>query len=542
VKVCPRDAAHCCDPANSNHVAHMTTCKSAKATIKGKTHDVITISHRNKYPTFLTVKGHTDTPLPSKNFHCAKISTNDCRCCECNDSGFAQLEVESNAQRAAPTAADGKGKHPAQCWVYTSRCPNDPGSFMEGKWGQDTWGEDNKGAHALNACHSRAQDYWNWCGLEEGDEVRVRHIASDGVVTQDKLQSCAAGHNSVSFAGEAPKCVKAGCWQKVESCPKHPASAKVGWTLDMYAMENLGADPAATCAKRASDYFQWCGVADGVSTASRWHSDGTLEAIETVTKCPAGASLNDDNTCGKKGCWLKWTSACTKHPNVFTGEFREDTWGMANAKAGDSAALCHKRATENFNWCGMTSGSVEAVFHGDGTQNVPFSATAAVKAAPAKAVSAKAAVSEPDMDDKGEQKCGIAHKKPCATQWLPNNGCSKDTTLAKPFNDNSCWPCGDNNELACKFKFQNNQGCGPDDTLAKGGDASKGSHNIGDHHGFNEVNPNPHPAGKCWTCGGDDEPRCDTKYASNNGCKDGHSGTHHANKCWICTRGNVNCD
>ena len=100
------------------------------------------------------------------------------------------------------------------------------------------------------------------------------------------------------------------------------------------------------------------------------------------------------------------------------------------------------------------------------------------------------------MDDKGEQKCGIAHKKPCATQWLPNNGCSKDTTLAKPFNDNSCWPCGDSNELACKFKFQDNQGCGPDDTLAKGGDASKGSHNIGDHHGFNEVNPNPHPAGK----------------------------------------------
>jgi hypothetical protein len=153
-----------------------------------------------------------------------------------------------------------------------------------------------------------------------------------------------------------------------------------------------------------------------------------------------------------------------------------------------------------------------------------------------------ATVSEPDMDDKGEQKCGTAHKKPCATQWLPNNGCSKDTTLAKPFNDNSCWPCGDNNELACKFKFQNNQGCGPDDTLAKGGDASKGSHNIGDHHGFNEVNPNPHPAGKCWTCGGDDQPRCDTKYASNNGCKDGHSGTHRENKCWICTRGNVNCD
>jgi hypothetical protein len=182
---------------------------------------------------------------------------------------------------------------------------------------------------------------------------------------------------------------------------------------------------------------------------------------------------------------------------------------------------------------------------------------------------------ELDMSDKGEQNCGLAHTKACATQWLPNDGCSMDTTLAKPFNDNKCWPCGDDNELACKFKFQDNQGCGPDDTLAKGGDASDGSHEIGDHHGFNEVNPNPHPAGKCWTCGGDNQPRCDTKYASNNGCKDGtaaflrnkcftcggdnqpqcvtkyasnngcqdgHSGTHHAKKCFACTRSNVNCE
>lgn len=144
------------------------------------------------------------------------------------------------------------------------------------------------------------------------------------------------------------------------------------------------------------------------------------------------------------------------------------------------------------------------------------------------------------MEDEGELNCGTAHKRPCATQWLPNDGCNKDTVLAKPFDDKSCWPCGGNNELACKFKFEGNQGCGPDDTLAKGGDAAK-PHSVGEHHGYNDVNPNPHPAGKCWVCGGDNQPRCDHKYASNNGCKAGHSGTHHANKCWSCSRGNVEC-
>merc|ERR1711918_256785 len=101
-----------------------------------------------------------------------------------------------------------------------------------------------------------------------------------------------------------------------------------------------------------------------------------------------------------------------------------------------------------------------------------------------------------------------------------------------------CWPCGGNNQFACKFKYSNNQGCGPDDTLAKGGD-EKNPKNEGKFHGYNTKNPNPHPAGKCWICGGDNEPRCDNKYANNNGCKPGHSGTHHANKCWACTRGNV---
>ena len=144
------------------------------------------------------------------------------------------------------------------------------------------------------------------------------------------------------------------------------------------------------------------------------------------------------------------------------------------------------------------------------------------------------------MKDMGEKNCGGAHQRPCKEQWLVNDGCSRDTTIAKPFNDNSCWPCGGNNQLACKFKFKDNQGCGPDDTLAKGGDADQ-EHAIGKHHGYNEVNPNPHPAGKCWICGGDNQPRCDNKYANNNGCKTGHSGTHHANKCWSCTRGNVKC-
>merc|ERR1719305_2050121 len=36
------------------------------------------------------------------------------------------------------------------------------------------------------------------------------------------------------------------------------------------------------------------------------------------------------------------------------------------------------------------------------------------------------------MEDKGEENCGTAYKRPCETQWLANDGCNLDTVLAKP--------------------------------------------------------------------------------------------------------------
>jgi hypothetical protein len=185
-----------------------------------------------------------------------------------------------------------------------------------------------------------------------------------------------------------------------------------------------------------------------------------------------------------------------------------------------------------------------------------------------------------DMRSKGERNCGKRHQKPCTTQWLPNDGCDVHSVIAKPFNSKSCWPCGGNNQIACKFKWMNNQGCREGEMsrggISKGGDASR-PNSLGVHHGYNEKNPNPHPAGKCWRCGNHGEPACDHKYgvnngckdgmaqghankcwrcgadnqpkcnvaagwyANNNGCKSGHSGTHHGDKCWSCNRSNVQC-
>eukprot|EP00937_MAST-01D_sp_MAST-1D-sp2_P000206 g206.t1 len=137
--------------------------------------------------------------------------------------------------------------------------------------------------------------------------------------------------------------------------------------------------------------------------------------------------------------------------------------------------------------------------------------------------------------------CGADNRDPCTAKYSHNEGCSNTTRFATHELTNSkCRTCGGNNQMPCKHKYQDNQGCGPSDELAMGGDASN-PNTRGDLHGYNTVNPNPQPAGRCWVCGGDNQPRCDTKYDVNNGCKEGHSGTHFKNKCWICTRSNVQC-
>ena len=433
-------------------------------------------------------------------------STNTCKC------------------TCAPSAPVQQG----QCWLYATSCPDHPTVSWANGWGRDLWGEENKNAgNDANACAQRAKDQFKWCGTTGSNSVSTRHIVGNTVanlVAKTTVTACPVGETKVLGGDSSNSCRRNGCWRDISVCPNHPETV-LGEAYDHYAMDTLSAD-ATICAARAQEQFDWCGMSNGDMAKSSWHGTGDLtEILTTSTMCKRG-EVPKDGVCVKTGCWIS-TDACPNQAPGNVHPLKKDLWGEANAGTGTDAAKCAERATGVYNWCGTTGTDVvRTVFYGDSGNT--------------EGIVTEVGNTGPDMDDKGEQNCGTAHKSPCTTQWLPNDGCSKETALASPHNDNKCWPCGANDEFACKFQFADNQGCGPDDTLAKGGDESQ-PHANGPFHGYNDVNPNPHPAGKCWVCGGDNQPRCDNKYADNNGCMDGHSGTHHANKCWICTRSNVSC-
>ena len=255
-----------------------------------------------------------------------------------NQSGHCSVPWPETAQ--AQTGA---------CKITQKFCPNHPstvGTF------QDTWGEQNAGASTNPAaCMQRATDYYNWCG---GARLMNGQTTTAAFFTGATLKQTVTVGNS--------------CKITQSSCPSYPSFT--GTFEDAWGDQNVGASsiPGA-CMQRATDYYNWCGGAramNGLTTTATFFTAGAQTQTITV-----------GNSC-------KITqNSCPSHPSSI-GTF-EDAWGDQNVGASANPAVCMRRATEYYNWCGgagaMNGQTTTATFFtaGSATQTITVGASAYYK-------------------------------------------------------------------------------------------------------------------------------------------------------------------
>jgi hypothetical protein len=270
-------------------------------------------------------------------------STNTCKC------------------TCAPSAPVQQG----QCWLYATSCPDHPNVSWVNGWGRDLWGEQNSNAgNDANACAQRAKDQFKWCGTTGSNSVSTRHVVGNTVanlVAKTTVTACPVGETKVLGGDSSNSCRRNGCWRDISVCPNHPETV-LGEAYDQYQQESAD---ATTCAARAQEQFDWCGMSNGDMAKSSWHGAGDLtEILTTSTMCKRG-EIPKDGVCVKTGCWIS-TDACPNQAPGNVHSLQKDHWGEANAGTGTDAAMCAQRATNVYNWCGTTGTDVvKTVFYGE---------------------------------------------------------------------------------------------------------------------------------------------------------------------------------
>jgi hypothetical protein len=206
---------------------------------------------------------------------------------------------------------------------------------------RDVWGEANKGAaNDITSCYNRAGEYWQWCGLPDGQKVTA-NLRPQGII---RVWDPASN----------------GCWITLGSGVVCAADTSLRETFRDYNGEvnrNAGND-AAVCLLRAREYWQWCKIADRVTV--------------TATHRPSGRSVTFDPA--KFGCWITLETGVTCKSDLSLKGVFEDISGETNKGTAENKQSCFNRASDYYTWCALTSGqTVVATFRMTG-ESFTFSA------------------------------------------------------------------------------------------------------------------------------------------------------------------------
>ncbi|CAK0910750.1 unnamed protein product [Prorocentrum cordatum] len=294
----------------------------------------------------------------------------------------------------------------AGCFVWLpSGCKTPHHFHAKFHWRRDTWGEANAQAgQSEKACKARKQAFDAWCGVtdtvmlltsprevlveDEGGQEEAPEAPEavpQAVAEADAAAEEARAADVVDSLPEAAPALprSTGCFVWLPSGCKtpHHFHAKFQWRRDTWGEANAQAGQSEkACKARKQAFDAWCGVTDTVMllTSPREvlvedeggqgeapeapeavpqavaEADAAAEearAADVVDSLPEAAPALPRST----GCFVWLPSGC-KTPHHFHAKFqwRRDTWGEANAQAGQSEKACKARKQPFDAWCGVT--------------------------------------------------------------------------------------------------------------------------------------------------------------------------------------------
>jgi hypothetical protein len=185
------------------------------------------------------------------------------------------------------------------CFITLPSCPNHPKAGCAGKFPctfKDTWGHQHRNAlEDPKACHKRATDHYNWCGMD---------ITSKTVVGSTHFKKGVKTSSSVYTS----KCI-----MTLASCPKQKsfnAGGKWPYTfIDAWGEQNRNAGTSEkACFQRAIDHKNWCGLKSQADSKAMFRTSSGLRT-DTWKACTHMACHMQNG----KHCALKTNPGELKH-------------------------------------------------------------------------------------------------------------------------------------------------------------------------------------------------------------------------------------
>ncbi|CAK0894412.1 unnamed protein product [Prorocentrum cordatum] len=376
----------------------------------------------------------------------------------------------------------------AGCFVWLpSGCKTPHHFHAKFNWRRDTWGEANAQAgQSEKACKARKQAFDAWCGVTDtvmlltsprevlvedeggqGEAPEAPEAVPQAVAEADAAAEEARAADVVDSLPEAAPALprSTGCFVWLPSGCKAPRHlhAMSHWRRDAWGEANAKASQGEeACKARKHAFDAFCGVTDAVmlpllaapheaSTATGVSTDTPVveklkdtppelpgqaqeENATQAASAPGRMCTASSLACGparprSAGCFAWLPSGC-KTPHHFHAKFqwRRDTWGEANAQAGQSEKACKVRKQAFDAWCGVTDTVMlltsprEVLVEDEGGQGEAPEAPEAVPQAVAEADAAAEEARAADVVDSLPEAAPALPRSTGCFVWLPS-GC-----------------------------------------------------------------------------------------------------------------------